>query len=136
MKRTVEIVLAIIGILGYGLLIAFGVVMLVLQNNEAILQDIVEQTPEMGLGDLDTLIEGLSTGGWLILIVAVLAIILSIVAIFLIKGNKHPKSAGIIFVVTSILGAVITVGFGIFPGIFILIAGIMCFVRKPAQLIQ
>lgn len=51
MKRTVEIVLAIIGILGYGLLGAFGVVMLVLQNNEAILQDIVEQTPEMGLGD-------------------------------------------------------------------------------------
>jgi len=134
MKRTVEIVLGVIGIVGYGLLAALGGFMLFLQNNEDLLQEVVEQSPEMGLDDLNTVMEGMGAGGWALLITSILAIILSLVAIFLIKGNKQPKIAGSIFIVISILGAIVTVGFGIIPGIFLVISGIMCLVRKQGTL--
>ncbi|WP_040982549.1 DUF4064 domain-containing protein [Oceanobacillus jeddahense] len=130
MKRTVEIVLGVIGILGYGLITALGGFMLFLQNNEDVLQEVVEQSPDIGLGDLNTVMEGMGSGGWTLTITSIIAIILSFVAIFLIKGNKRPKMAGTIFIVTSILGAIFTVGIGILPGIFLLISGSMCFARK------
>ncbi|MFD1412353.1 DUF4064 domain-containing protein [Oceanobacillus jeddahense] len=134
MKRTAEIVLGVIGILGYGLITALGGFMLFLQNNEDVLQEVVEQSPDMGLNDLNTVMEGMGAGGWALLITSILAIILSLVAIFLIKGNKQPKIAGSIFIVISILGSIVTVGFGIIPGIFLLISGIMCLVRKQGTL--
>ncbi|GAA0344576.1 DUF4064 domain-containing protein [Oceanobacillus oncorhynchi subsp. oncorhynchi] len=134
MKRTVEIVLGVIGMVGYGLVAALGGFMLFLQNNEDLLQEVVEQSPEMGLDDLNTVMEGMGAGGWALLITSILAIILSLVSIFLIKGNKRPKVAGSIFIVISILGSIVTVGFGIIPGIFLLISGIMCLVRKQGTL--
>ncbi|WP_339184462.1 DUF4064 domain-containing protein [Oceanobacillus sp. FSL W7-1293] len=134
MKRTVEIVLGVIGMVGYGLVAALGGFMLFLQNNEDLLQEVVEQNPEMGLNDLNTVMEGMGAGGWALLITSILAIILSLVSIFLIKGNKRPKVAGSIFIVISILGSIVTVGFGIIPGIFLLISGIMCLVRKQGTL--
>ncbi|MEF3327560.1 DUF4064 domain-containing protein [Oceanobacillus sp. M60] len=134
MKRTVEIVLGVIGMVGYGLVAALGGFMLFLQNNEDLLQEVVEQNPEMGLNDLNTVMEGMGAGGWALLITSILAIILSLAAIFLIKGNKQPKIAGSIFIVISILGSIVTVGFGIIPGIFLLISGIMCLVRKQGTL--
>ncbi|MDM8099739.1 MULTISPECIES: DUF4064 domain-containing protein [Oceanobacillus] len=134
MKRTVEIVLGVIGMVGYGLVAALGGFMLFLQNNEDLLQEVVEQNPEMGLNDLNTVMEGMGAGGWALLITSILAIILSLAAIFLIKGNKQPKIAGSIFIVISILGSIVTIGFGIIPGIFLLISGIMCLVRKQGTL--
>ncbi|CEI83307.1 hypothetical protein J18TS1_41590 [Oceanobacillus oncorhynchi subsp. incaldanensis] len=134
MKRTVEIVLGVIGMVGYGLVAALGGFMLFLQNNEDLLQEVVEQNPEMDLNDLNTVMEGMGAGGWALLITSILAIILSLAAIFLIKGNKQPKIAGSIFIVISILGSIVTVGFGIIPGIFLLISGIMCLVRKQGTL--
>lgn len=134
MKRTVEIVLGVIGMVGYGLVAALGGFMLFLQNNEDLLQEVVEQNPEMGLNDLNTVMEGMGAGGWALLITSILAIILSLAAIFLIKGNKQPKIAGSIFIVISIFGSIVTVGFGIIPGIFLLISGIMCLVRKQGTL--
>ncbi|MFD1363411.1 DUF4064 domain-containing protein [Lentibacillus salinarum] len=133
MKRTAEIILSVVGILFYVLLAALGGTMLFLQNNEEFLQEIKDQESQIGINDIDTLIEGMNTGGWLFIVTSILAIILGIVAIFLIKGNKRPKSAGIIYIVVSVLAAIITIGFGIIPGIFYLIAGIMGLVRKPTQ---
>ncbi|MFD1068130.1 DUF4064 domain-containing protein [Oceanobacillus locisalsi] len=130
MKRTGEIVLGIIGILVYGLVTALGGFMLFLQNNEGLLQDAVEETPQASFEDLNMVMEGMGTGGWALVITSILAIVLSIVAMVLIKGNKRPKIAGIILIITSVLGTIFTVGIGIFPGIFLLISGIMCLARK------
>ncbi|GGP09100.1 DUF4064 domain-containing protein [Oceanobacillus neutriphilus] len=130
MKRTGEIVLSVIGILGYGLLGALGGFMLFLQNNEDILQEAAEENPDVNMGDLNTIIEGMGTGGTMLVTISIIAIILSVVAIFLVKGNKQPVIAGVILIVTSVLGAIITFGAGAIPGIFLLISGIMCLVRK------
>ncbi|WP_130860739.1 DUF4064 domain-containing protein [Gracilibacillus phocaeensis] len=132
MKRTGETILSIIGMLGYGLIAAFGSIMLVLQDNETFLQDLEENSRETSSGDLNVnaVLDGMSIGGWLFVIASILAILLSFVAIFLMKGNKRPKTAGIIFIVTAVLAAISTVGIGIIPSIFLLISGIMCLVRK------
>lgn len=135
MKRTVEIILSVIGIVFYGLVAALGGIMIFLQNNEEALQEIAAGDPEMGLGTLGTLSEGMGAGGWLILIASVIAMILGVVAIVLLRGNKRPKVSGVIYIAVSIIGSIVTVGFGIIPGVFYLIAGIMTFARKPIQLI-
>lgn len=108
--------------------------MLYLKNNEEFLQEIMEleQESQTGLNNIGAVIEGLSVGGWLLIIVSLIAILLGIVAKGLMKENKRPKSAGVMFIAVSILGAIFTVGFGIIPRIFYLVAGIMCFVRKPS----
>lgn len=133
MKRTVEIILSVIGILLYGLVAALGGFMIFLQNNEEALQEILAEDPDMGLGSLETLTEAMGTGGWLIIIASMIAIILGVIAIILISGNKRPKMAGAIYIAVSIIGSIVTVGFGIIPGVFYLIAGIMSFARKPIQ---
>jgi len=130
MKRTVEMILSVIGILSYGLLAGLGGIMLLLQNNDEFLREMMAQESQIGTNELDVILEGLATGGWILIIVSVLSIIFGIIAIFLIKGNKRPKSAGTIYIAVSVLGAIITVGFGILPGVFYLIAGIMCFARR------
>lgn len=133
MKRTTENVLSVIGILLYGLTAGLGGIVLLLRNNEELLQEIMEleQESQTGMNNMDTLIEGLSVGGWLLIIVSIIAILLGIVAKRLMKENKQPKRAGTLFIVVSILGSIFTLGFGIIPGVFYLIAGIMCLVRKP-----
>ena len=129
MKRIVEVILAILGILSYGLVIALGGLMFFLRNNEEFLKEFSSN----GADDLETVVKIMSTGGTMFIIASILAIILGIIAIFMIKGNKRPKGAGTIFIVTAVLVAIITAGIGIIPGIFYFIAGLMCFVRKPPQ---
>lgn len=133
MKRTIEIVLSVIGILSYGILAALGGVMLFLQGDEGFLQEMIDEDPEMGLGDLEMLMEGMGKGGWLFITAAILAVILGVIAIYLMKGNKRPKTAGVIYLTVAIVVSLVTVGFGVIPGILYLIAGVMCFVRKPIR---
>lgn len=130
MKRIVEVILAILGILSYGLVIALGGLMFFLRNNEEFLKEFSSNRAD----DLETVVKIMSTGGTMFIIASILAIILGIIAIFMIKGNKkRPKGAGTIFIVTAVLVAIITAGIGIIPGIFYFIAGLMCLVRKPPQ---
>lgn len=134
MKRTVEIILGVIGIITYGLITALGGFMLFMKNNsEELFQEFTNQDTGMGLSDFEATIDVLGAGGWLFIITSILAAILGVIAIFLVKGNKKPKTAGAIFIIVCFLGAFVTVGLGIIPGIFYLLAGIMCFVRKPSQ---
>ncbi|RLQ89798.1 DUF4064 domain-containing protein [Planomicrobium sp. Y74] len=136
MKRTAEIVLGIIGALGYAFMAAIGGFMLWMQNN----RDLIESEMTTGTGDpttdfsmeeFETAMDMLSAGGWIVLISAIVAIVLGIVAMVLLKGNKKPVVAGIIFIATAIIISITTTGLGVIAGIFYLIAGIMCLVRKP-----
>ncbi|ANU09637.1 hypothetical protein A1A1_16550 [Planococcus antarcticus DSM 14505] len=140
MKRTVEVVLGIIGALVYALTAALGGFMVWLQNNRDILEESLnetaEQNTEIGTGDVEAMIDALGTGGWLLAIASVVAVILGIVAMVLLKGNKKPMVSGIIFIATAVIVAIVTGGAGIIAGIFYVIAGIMCLVRKPKQMIE
>ena len=140
MKRTAEIILGIIGAVIYGLTAALGGFMIYLESNKDLLEqsfnETAKQNPEMAMADMEAALDMLASGGWLLTISSVAAIILGIVAMILLRGNKKPVIAGIIFIATAVIVAIITVGVGIIPGIFYLIAGILCLVRKPARIIE
>src|SRR5699024_11705685 len=135
---TGEIVLIVIGALIYGFFALVGGFMVWLFNNEAAWdqaeEEITQQNLELSAGNMEAALEMLQGGGWFLVVLSVLGLILGIVSIVLVKGNKKPKAAGIILIVTSVLFAIITFGGLIFSGIFYLIAGIMCLARKaPPQ---
>ena len=140
MKRTAEIVLGIIGALGYAFSAAIGGFLLWMQNNRDVLEDAMTETgdptTDLTIGEFETMIDVLGTGGWLLLVSSIVAIILGIVAMVLLKGNKKPVIAGIIFIATAVIVAFITGGVGILAGILYLIAGIMCLVRKPKTTLE
>ncbi|MGE6369353.1 DUF4064 domain-containing protein [Planococcus kocurii] len=140
MKRTAEIVLAVIGALGYAFTAALGGFMIWLQNNKGLMEEVfnetIEQNPELGMSDMEVMLDALGTGGWLFAIASVVAVILGIVAIVLLKGNKKPVVAGIIFIATAVIVAIVTSGAGILAGLFYLIAGVMALVRKPKQVFE
>ncbi|SES97073.1 Protein of unknown function [Oceanobacillus limi] len=136
MKRTGEIILGIIGALFYGILAFIGGAAMWLRNNPDLVQQALDESPEdLGIS-ANELIDTMGTGGTFLLVSSIIAIVLGIVAMVLLKGNKNPKVAGIIFIATSIIFAIITFGGGIFAGILYLIAGIMCLVRKPKTIIE
>lgn len=143
MKRTAEITLGIIGTIFYLFSVVFGALRIWAENNKGYLYDmILENQAEMGLtaadiNNLDLLFSySLATGGMLLVILPVLAIILGIVALVLLKGNKHPVAAGIIFLSTGVLYVIITFGGGILSGILFLIAGILCLARKQKTIME
>lgn len=141
MKRTAEIVLGIIGALGFGIMAALGGFMLWMQSN----RDLFESELETGTGDpttdftaeeVDVLFDLIGTGGWALLASAIAAIVLGIIAMVLLKGNRKPVAAGIIFIVTAVIVSIISTGLGIPAGLFYLIAGVMALVRKPQRTIE
>ncbi|UJL47010.1 DUF4064 domain-containing protein [Virgibacillus sp. NKC19-16] len=140
MKRTGEVILGIIGALIYGFFGLIGGSMIWLQNNEALLQQALEEAPQGGeipVEDFNEFMEVMGSSGMVMLISSIVAIILGIIAMIFLRGNKRPKAAGIIFIATPVIGIfVFGFVFGIMSGIFYLIAGIMCLVRKPKTPIE
>ncbi|TWT07815.1 DUF4064 domain-containing protein [Planococcus sp. CPCC 101016] len=140
MKRTVETVLGIMGALGYAFMAALGGFMIWMQNNRDIMEETMtgtgDPTTDLTMEEFEGMIDILGTGGWVLLASAIAAIVLGIVAMVLLKGNKKPVFAGIIFIATAVIVAIITTGVGIIAGIFYLIAGIMCLVRKPQRTLE
>lgn len=141
MKRTAEIVLGIIGALGFAFMAALGAFMLWMQNNRDLLETEMttgtgDPTTDLTMEEFDMMIDLVGTGGWFLLISAIAAIVLGIVAMVLLKGNKKPLIAGIIFIATAIIVSIVTTGVGVIAGLFYLIAGIMALVRKPQRTLE
>ncbi|MEH7226537.1 DUF4064 domain-containing protein [Bacillus sp. JJ1566] len=137
MKRTGEIVLTIIGACLFAFISVFGFMLIGLSGDNAFTQDmeniIVAEDPSLEAADLAFLSDAVSAGGWYFIIVGILAIILGIVSLFLLKGDKHPKAAGIILIVVAVLSALATILISIISSILYLIAGILCLVRKQKE---
>lgn len=137
MKRTGEIVLGIIGAVIYGFFGLIGIGMIMLQNydefSENVYQELVASNPEVNFPDYETMLETLSFNGTMIAIVSILALIAGIVALVFLKGNKRPKAAGIIFILTGVISALGLLEMALFASVFYIAAGIMCLVRKPKE---
>ncbi|ADU28547.1 DUF4064 domain-containing protein [Evansella cellulosilytica] len=144
MKRTGEIVLGVIGAIGYAFFTVAGFFFLWLQNQDEFMGELsaeLQADDELSAAEVDAVLgflDGgfLSSSGIFLIILSVVAIVLGIVAMVLLKGNNKPKVSGLLFIITSVVAAIATLGAGIFPGIFYLIAGIMCFARKPKEPIE
>jgi hypothetical protein len=142
-KRTAEMTLGIIGAVFYVFSVAFGILRLWMENNKGYLENYMADNQsefELTTTDMNALEEmfnmNLAQGGILLVILPIIAIILGIVAMVLLKGNKRPVAAGIIFIATGVVYAIITLGGGILSGILYLIAGILCLARKPKTIIE
>lgn len=136
MKRTGEIVFTVIGILLFGILIFGSATYLsadsgeIQQLFEEVLQE--EGTNEVSAEDLSQTVESAATT---MLIVSIVSVILGLISIFLLVGNKKPKIAGVILLITAIGGTFLTMFFGSFGGVVYLVAGIMALVRKEKKMI-
>ncbi|MEH7382918.1 DUF4064 domain-containing protein [Bacillus sp. JJ1533] len=136
MKRTGEIVLTIIGACFFALISVFGFMFIGLSEDNAFTQEmenIAAQDPALEGTDMGFLTDMIVAGGWYFVIVGILAIILGIVSLVLLKGDKHPKAAGIILIIVAVLSALATVLISIISSILYLVAGILCLVRKQKE---
>lgn len=143
MKRTGEFVLGIIGMIAYAFFSMFGALIVWAHNNKEKIKDMMgdmeEEETESPVKpeEFDEALSEVGKGvGWFIFFFGVVLIILGIVALVFLKGNKRPKPAGIILTVTAALTILSVYFFGtlvLFGAIPYLIAGIMSLVRKPPQ---
>ncbi|MFC4559535.1 DUF4064 domain-containing protein [Virgibacillus kekensis] len=134
MSRIGEMVLTIIGVILYFILALLGGATVWISNNEELWrgasEQMIQQDPQLTAANLDDVMGMIGNGGWFLLIVSVIGAILGIVAAVLLKGDKKPKAAGILLIVTAVVGAIVTFGAGIISGLFYLIAGIMALARR------
>lgn len=142
MKRTAERVLSIISVVINFLSLLFLVIFIftsqTVLNDPLFEQEVINSfnTPGMTQEDIEASMELTSTVmlffaniGWLFVIIIIGAIVLG--SIGALKVNKNSKSAGIMFVIGGVLSGILTL-----PGILLLVAGLLCFVRKPKELPQ
>ncbi|SEI08090.1 Protein of unknown function [Halobacillus karajensis] len=139
MKRTVEIVLTIIGMVLFGLPVLVSSILLNTKDNPQVKQELENfmNSPEMqmegqeSMPEISQMIDAMGSFAMFVLIAALIAIGLGILSALFLKGNKKPKAAGIILIVTAIIFTFATVFIGVFGGAVYLIAGIVALVRKP-----
>ncbi|MGD6967962.1 DUF4064 domain-containing protein [Rossellomorea vietnamensis] len=131
-KRTGEIVMGVIGIILSAL---FAVMGFVLNANSGAMQEMVEeefsQDPTFTAEETNVILQSMESIGPFLIGLGLISSILGLVAVLLIKGNKKPVIAGILFILGALVVGLGTVGAGFLPGILFLIAGIMALVRKP-----
>lgn len=136
MKRTGEIVLTIIGACLFAFITLFGFIFLGLGDNDEFateMENVAATDPALTGVDMGMITDMVVAGGWYFIIVGLLAIILGIVSLVLLKGNKRPKAAGIILIIVAVLSTLATFLLSIIASILYLIAGILCLVRKEKE---
>jgi len=135
MKRTAEIVMTVIAVIISGLTALFGVLMNLGMSDpefaEVMEEEMAADPAAMGEMDMATFMDMLAWAGPVLLAVGIISLILGVIGIIAIKGNKKPVLAGIMLILAALVIGIGTIGFGFIPAILYLIAGIMAFVRKP-----
>ncbi len=142
-KRTVEMIFTVIGLLVF-LLMSISVGVVAFTDNakiETMAKEFVqlqEQTSQPGVEEFseqefETVIE---TGTNYLFFVFLINLVLGVLALFFLKGDKKPKAAGILLIVTAIVGTIASLFFGIIGGAAYLIAGIVALVRRPKKMIE
>lgn len=136
LKRTAEIVLAVIGLLftligaGFTTFITSLTRLDAFQEGfqEGYYEDLPPGTYESG--EAMFVLNILSGFGWLIVAVYVIGAILGVISLIFFIGNKKPKPASIIMIVAALLVGIGTLITGFVPALLYLIAGIVGLVRK------
>ncbi|GAB2552556.1 DUF4064 domain-containing protein [Gracilibacillus alcaliphilus] len=138
MKRTVEVVLTIIGAVVYGFGALFGFLFRVIDGNQEFLDEVARQDPSLATEDVNLMMNFIGSAGTFLIVGSVISIIAGIIACILFRGNKQPIVASIILLVVGVVTTIITFGGAIFASIFYVIAGIMGLVRrkKPEDTVE
>lgn len=134
MKRTAEIVLTVFGLIFSLIGAAFVTFITSLTHLDTFKEGFQEGYNEGGAynsEEADFILNILSGFGWVVTAVYVIGAILGIVAIVFFVGNKKPKAASIIMIITAVIVGLGTILTGFIPALLYLIAGIVGLVRKP-----
>lgn len=131
MKRMVENVLNIIGVVGNVLMIGTGLVFLYLKDNADYLEYLdANWTKSQNAYTLDQL----SQAGTMFVLPGVIGLVLGILAIYLLKSNQNQKFVGWMLIILSVVSCFISL-FAAIPNIFFIIAGIIILVGKQKEII-
>ncbi|MGG0240164.1 DUF4064 domain-containing protein [Bacillus rhizoplanae] len=127
MKRTVEIVLSVLGVIVSLVMAGTGVVFLYLKNNEAFLRYL-----DTGWSESQNAytLDQLSQAGTMFILPGIIGIVFGASAAMLLKGNRSPKLAGWGLIIVSVVICIISL-FGFIPAMFFIVAGIVALVKKP-----
>lgn len=133
MKRTVEMTLGIIGLVFSLIGVIFGMMFSSAIKDPAAKAELekalIDSDPSADAEMMETAMSIFEFAGAFLTVAAVLGLIFGLIAVLTVK--KKNKLAGGMFIAGAVLVTILSVGFGFIPGILYLIAGIMCFVRKP-----
>ncbi|QFT90730.1 hypothetical protein FIU87_18970 [Bacillus sp. THAF10] len=134
MKRTTEIVLSVIAVVLSGLTALMGLFFNSMFGDPE-MRDMMEQEmsadPALEGQDMTAIMDMIEMVGPSLLIVGILSLVLGIIGIIAIKGNKKPILAGVMLILAALIIGIGTIGVAFIPAILFLIAGIMSLVRKP-----
>ncbi|MFT4416548.1 DUF4064 domain-containing protein [Fredinandcohnia humi] len=133
MKRTGELLLGSIGIVLYGFLSVLGISIVGIEEESSFFQEMKKylmKDPEVKISDVGEIFGIIEMAGWIFTTVGILSIVFGIIAIVLVRRNKNPKAAGILFIAVGVISSIGTFGIAIINGLFFFIAGIMCLTRK------
>ncbi|MFS0561396.1 DUF4064 domain-containing protein [Terribacillus sp. 179-K 1B1 HS] len=130
LKRTAEKVLAIIGAVLFLIFAGWSALGLG-GSDEAATNELLNQGFSQEDASMFTdIVTGMSI--WLIILYVICAI-LGFVSLAMLKPNKKATGAGVLLIITAVLGTLLSIFTGIIGGILYLIAGIMAIVRKPVE---
>lgn len=134
MKRTAEIILTVIGLIIYAFVTFSGTLIIWIQNNQDEVRESMDnevlQEQGISINEFNQALEEIGGGGWMLAIIGGLAVIVGIIAIVFLKGNKKPQPAGIILIVIAAV-SLLFLGFGTWLiALPYVIAGIMAIARK------
>jgi len=137
-SRTGEMLLTVLGIIVFGFFAVIGGATIWMNKNPDKVAEMLEaedietnENVDLSTDEFLALVDEIGTSGWIVLSGSILAILLGLVAIFLLRQNKHPKAAGIILLATAVISTFMTFFLGFIGGIIYVITGIMALVRKP-----
>lgn len=139
MKRTAELTLTIIGLVLSLASVAFTGFITIFFNSDFSRQNFeegynegaIEMGEPVNPGEADFILNIMLTFGWIIIAVFIIAIITSAISTYFYIGNKKPKAASIIMIITGVVVGLGTALTGFIPALLFLIAGIVGLVRKP-----
>jgi len=134
MKRTIEIILIVLGMIVYGFFTLMGASIIWMQNNRDKAKEFFKSNEAADdaftFEEFEEAINNIGSSGWIFTLTLLFAIVVGIVALILLKGNKYPKPAGLLLIFSAVIFTVVVgMGPGI-GGVFYLIAGIVCMVRN------
>ncbi|MFS0561398.1 DUF4064 domain-containing protein [Terribacillus sp. 179-K 1B1 HS] len=127
--RTAELVLGIIGVV-FNALAAILVGFFIVAAGDAMREEIYND-PTLTAQDADLISSVLGGLGWYFVIVSVISAILGVVGIVLLRRDSRSTVSGVIFIVTAVLSAFLTLFGSFIQSILFLVAGILAIVRKP-----
>ena len=104
MKRTIEIILVVVGMIAYAFFALLAAVVVWIQNNQDQVTAFFADDPTFSLEEFNEMISQVGNTGWIATIALLVMVVIGIISLVFLVGNKRPRPAAIILVSFSLAG--------------------------------